>query len=748
MGRVEDAHRRGSLLVHSAGGRPAWADELDVFPVQVHGWPKGSVAYDTSKGVVPKGSGAYPLRPGEYEAVLRLRHKWAWVGTAGSVRFEVVVPEVDVLYCSPSAVNPGERVKLVWTMGATGVKEGDEIRCFPTGSEGSVLEPVVPVKSRPPASIPFDLKPSFEPSQKRHDATGYTSPRPATDYEFRYLRGGKTILRAPVKVFTGVLRYQWTHNISNMAPERPVPTVKQVRDPDAPVWAYLQFRLRKVLGDLIHLYMDFETLWTPREMDVGDQTWWMGFWPDYYLLTGDKRVRDYVYRWRDAYVEHLQSDGGRFHHGYVKYGDIDHQNEDLVRLFMRLWLMDGQDPKNRYALEEMAEHLGNWVPGIPEWYDWQKHIWKSFWLGTERIGKPVKDNGYGFNWMLVLCLESYLATGNRRYLDLAKDWTDQRIRDIKAKGLRDPSMRAFIGRSGGYAAQDYVVPPWHGERSSFRLAECLADALLDMYRLLDDPQYAETAGWMLDQAVPDIFYHGRANQSVPTLCHYRRMTGDTRFDARTLAWLRQAGASPDRLAFLTWPARADDRRYDWFHAMRTVNAPFPSCYNMAFLITGDVRHLNRAMEMAIDRVRAIYSEQSVPATRNRQRGDWNFFNYILAWEVADVFFPTVGRQYGATNCIADVYEVRFFRSDGDVGLPDTVAALYSPKPGDLRDRSILLYNAADEPQLIKIVPVSYRHKGISRFDTDAKATLALDRKSLMVELPRKRTVSVKVRLEP
>ena len=310
--------------------------------------------------------------------------------------------------------------------------------------------------------------------------------------------------------------------------------------------AYLQFRLRKALGDLIYLYMDFETVWTPREMDVGDQTWWMGFWPDYYLLTGDEKVRDYVYRWRDAYVAHLQSDGGRFHHGYVRYGDIDHQNEDLVRLLMRLWLMDREDPKNRYALEEMAEHLGNWVSGIPEWYDWEQHLWKSFWLGTERIGKPVKDNGYGFNWMLVLCLESYLATGNRRYLDLAKDW--------------------------------------------------------------------------------------------------------------------------------------------------------------------------------------------------------NFFNYILAWEVADVFFPTVGRQYGATNCIADVYEVRSFRSNGDVGLPDTVAALYSPKPGDLRDRSILLYNAADEPQRVKIVPVSYPHKGISRFDTDAKATMASDRKSLMVELPRKGAVSVRIQL--
>ena len=116
--------------------------------------------------------------------------------------------------------------------------------------------------------------------------------------------------------------------------------------------------------------------------------------------------------------------------------------------------------------------------------------------------------------------------------------------------------------------------------------------------------------------------------------------------------------------------------------MVTDSAPLPC---RAHLISGDERYLDRAVEMALDRVRAIYAEEYRPATRQKSPGDWNWFSYIMAWEVADAFFPTVGKQYVGSDEGLDLYEVRFFHADGKPGLPREVAALLQAGSGWLSD---------------------------------------------------------------
>ena len=68
--------------------------------------------------------------------------------------------------------------------------------------------------------------------------------------------------------------------------------------------------MRKALGDLARLYMTYHKpppLGSIAAYD--DNTWQMGWWPDYVVLTGDPEVRDSCYAWRDSFAHSVRSIG-------------------------------------------------------------------------------------------------------------------------------------------------------------------------------------------------------------------------------------------------------------------------------------------------------------------------------------------------------------------------------------------------------------------------------------------------------
>jgi len=549
------------------------------------------------------------------------------------------------------------------------------------------------------------------------------------------------------------LGYRWKHYAGDMRPFPSTPTAPAVHDPDAPVWAYLQFRMRSALGNLARLYMSYHPV--PRKGSLttyNDSTWHMGWWPDYVALTGDEQVRDYCYAWRDSFIHSVDNNVGNFSHGYVKKGDIDHQNEDIVRFLSRLRLIDAKDEANTHAVRRMAPLLGNWVAGVPAWYDFQRHEWRSIWLGTEFVDPRHRASSTAaFSWLCLITLRAYQATGEERYLRLVEDFCAAQALDIKRQGIKNPylSFSIFNNDSGaprteGTYGDIWGIGAW--QRGSFRLCGGLLAIYTNLYQLTGKPQYRQAAATFIDHTVPDMLYHTRGMSSIGQVLHYRRVTGDRRADDAFLKWIEQTRDRVDTLHYITEPTNPADRKTDWLHGCETRNSPSPKVFNMAHLISSDERYLNRAVEMALDRVRAIYAEEYRPATRQKSPGDWNWFSYIMAWEVADAFFPTVGKQYVGSDEGLDLYEVRFFKADGKLGLPREIAVQYLPEPGSFTRRRLKFYNASDKSITLRVRPTDTRPIAIDRIQgRDAKAarTQAAD---VIVTVPPHRTIRLTVHL--
>ena len=84
------------------------------------------------------------------------------------------------------------------------------------------------------------------------------------------------------------------------------------------------------------------------------------------------------------------------------------QNEDVVRFLLPLRSIDPKDPANTYNIRAMAPLLGNWDKSVPSWYDWERHRWRGYWLGTEYV---KADDNLRFGHDLIVIPESAVITG-------------------------------------------------------------------------------------------------------------------------------------------------------------------------------------------------------------------------------------------------------------------------------------------------------------------------------------------------
>ena len=342
--------------------------------------------------------------------------------------------------------------------------------------------------------------------------------------------------------------------------------------------------------------------------------------------------------------------------------------------------------------------------------------------------------------------------GTLRYLQLVEDFCAHQAEDIKRRGIRNPYLSFAIfntdsGRAlteGGYG-HIWGISDW--EDSTFRLTGGLLSVFTNLYQLTGKLEYRQAAATFIDHTVPDMLYHTRGMSAIGQVLHYRRVTGDRRVDGDFLKWIDQTRDRVDTIHYITEPTNPADQKTDWLHGGETRNSPSPKVFNMAWLITGDDRHLDRAVEMALDRVRAIYAEEYRSSTRMKGKGDWNWFSYIMAWEVADAFFPTVGKQYVGSDEGLDLYEVRFSGANGKPGLPREVAAQYLPKPGAFTQRRLRFYNASDRPITLNVHPVDIRPIEIVGVQGNDAATASVKGDDVVVNLPPHRTVRMTIQLK-
>lgn len=153
-------------------------------------------------------------------------------------------------------------------------------------------------------------------------------------------------------------------------------------------------------------------------------------WPRFARAIGDEETLAFCKRLRDQLINWP----GLVHGFYPDASwDIEHSVENWTVFVTSLSQADPDDSVTIECLEHVAHHLGNWEPGVPAWFDWEKQRFVSEHVGTEAV-RDYPPYDYSTYWdarASELALTVFDLTGNKRYLEFAeafaRGWADHTL---------------------------------------------------------------------------------------------------------------------------------------------------------------------------------------------------------------------------------------------------------------------------------------------------------------------------------
>lgn len=513
-----------------------------------------------------------------------------------------------------------------------------------------------------------------------------------------------------------------------------------------PEWALAQHACR--------IQMD---AWIADAMERQRRIPWLGYSDEgsfmtsmvpYYFLSGDEGIKDFLYEMRDRWLAWAKDN---FHHGYYKRNaEEHHQTEDFYRVFGRLWYLEPFSKTNLEILDDMVEHLGNWVGGIPEWYDWKRSRFVSRYIGTWYVNRDAEFNynSPGFFRYLLIAMLGYLATARAQYLDLcinyADRWCDllEKIPEGKPLPMRiDPDWNITdVSADGGETGV--------GLRAGYTyLTGGFFGTMLDLYCVTRNQRYLAQARralqFHLDVQPKDQRIH---NLLSGALAQYQLIAGEKIGEAEIMAAAEHALQHPLADA-MSMPGRPPNTRLAWkcegsepLDQQQSGVAALATAYQM----TGDENYIAQAMRASARRL------EIARAIGDDSRGHGCAAGSAKGVVGGDVMSSLVPATMGIPGTCFDGFghykALATYRGPhGALGLPRDVAALF--KYGDKDNCVVKLVNMSSEP----IVVMVSSHDGLMRRRHDGQPyTISrqrfhdLDR----IPLPWEQVANEAVRLEP
>jgi hypothetical protein len=538
---------------------------------------------------------------------------------------------------------------------------------------------------------------------------------------------------------------------------------------DAPEWATLQLRLRDQIKQTVCKYQEAY----PRPVvgeegaeyhgTILDTTTILVPYIAFARWSGDQGVRDWLYQWRDAYVRVMRSNTGGFYHGFPEEGEAHHQWEDQSRFLSRLWFLDRHDPVNAYAVDDAAEHIGNWVEEIPAWYDWERHDFRSYWFGTRHVANRPGDSNVIWGeatptpptgiyrealYRVTQCaLNAYFATGKPRYLDWTRDFMDAYIRRLETLGEQEDIVRTFakIGWPEPQHTDFFAQNGWPQPENRFVYGRYVPALLTDLFAITGQASYADAARTFLDFCMPDALTFWHQNWMFGLLQRYRHLTEDRRYDAAIMQAIETECATTGDF---------DPAAYPWdmsgLQALAHVRNRGPLAHVLQYWITGEEQYALKALRQACGMAEALLAR---PVEEFVEGFATPHVASVVDMKLVNTLLDLSGWRPGVPAHHIDVMDVVVFDSEGKEGVPSDVALLRKPSP--LTARVFALYNASAEARTLRLAAggLRYRHlerARVNRVECPVDAAPASDMASqtLTLTLPAHTVTEVEMDVSP
>ncbi len=349
--------------------------------------------------------------------------------------------------------------------------------------------------------------------------------------------------------------------------------------------------------------------------DGHDQATYTTGWEPYIRAVSNTVPLEFMKDLRDRIARKF-TDAGVWVHGYWKRQEVHHGTEHFELFLAALWRLDPADSETVRHFLNAAEHLGNWSDEVPDWFNWEKGIFHSMYLGTDIV---VLDAGSRLNTpdhfrCLNLSLIAHEMSGEACYLDLAHlyggRWADAIL-------FRKSLPVGLNGAGGVYAMDDVSAKAYNGicaqtanleenlNRAENLLASGAIEAMVHLWRLTNEERFRLAAGRLLDVLSKQL-KDPDAGSVAAALRLYRQVTKDTKYDQLVVEavelfapWdIRELGIEPV-VQRDSKPAGIGKRRDmpDWFEdgQPRRLN---PISLALAAEITGDETLATRAVDLA------------------------------------------------------------------------------------------------------------------------------------------------------
>lgn len=461
---------------------------------------------------------------------------------------------------------------------------------------------------------------------------------------------------------------------------------------DIPTWTDAATHLRAELGAWIA-----DAVRRHREIPyhgIHDEGSFTTSWDAYWFLTRDDGAHEFLTWLRDGFAAWADDN---FVHGYYPEGEVHHGTEPFTHFVARFRTLDPTGTVATRLLDDAAEHTGNWVEGVPDWYDWDRHRFVSWHIGSQSVPTDPPDDYEEPDSIrpAMMALSAYVMTGRDRYLEFCIDYGNKWADAL----LEEPLPRVGFFHTDDRAAYPAQLFEERGleQRVELIVASGMVDYLLDLYLLTGTDRYRAAIERIVPTLVATVADPRNAT-SAAHLARYRRITGDRTYDAAIMRELPEAPAYNSTGFVLL--ERQDEKakreiglifnkhighRFDQVRwgvcdsdGIHEVTEPTPAAWALAYHITGDAQYAARAMYLAAERLRIGW--QHLDDGREHGCGGYSVGALASGHGRADRF-GDVNSVFGPLM----LGSVRLFNAEQPLieyphGLPESVVTLVSWEP--------------------------------------------------------------------